>query len=745
MPCSPRQSFVSTQSGQALDVPDDASGISQALSLLSEALPEVQKRCLDAADTFDERLLELPKVGPKTAAKLAEAGLPSPRDLLMVFPRDYDDRRRVTDLCDLDPGSRAVVSGEVVSKREYGRKWRRIAEITIEQGQHRLRARWFGNYRPKLANIANGQNLWLAGAVFASETGLEMSHPVLVLDPKSSDDIGGIVPIYPKIKGIPGRTFSCAVAHAARHAELFVEDPLPDELRKKRSIIGLHEALRAVHLPDEQARMSELRAWARGESPGHRRVLYDDIFFNQLALLLRRDLFRRLPALALKTSKDTAARLEGSVGFLATRAQRRVFEEVQADLSSPAPMLRLVHGDVGSGKTFVAAAAMLEAASSGFQACFMAPTELLARQHMGRIGRWLEPFGIPCRLLVSQMDAAARRETIAALAGGEPGCVVGTHALFQDSVAFGRLALVIVDEQHRFGVEQRQKLVAKAPRGTTPHLLVMTATPIPRTLALTQMGDLDISFIDELPSGRRPVETFLYDESERDRALRAIAEATARGEKAFVIAPTISLSRSSRQRTAQNIAKELSKRFGYEAVCLVHGKLSSESQRDALERFVAGQAQILVSTTVVEVGIDVRDATVMVVEDAHLFGLSQLHQLRGRVGRGTRPSSCHLIVPTAAETERLSVLTSTGDGMRIAEIDLCSRGPGDILGAVQSGHGLWSRSPKEQAALVLSARSDAAALLDLNPKLTRPEQRKPAQELFARLRARKSLIGEEAG
>lgn len=741
MPYATRKNSASTQSAQPLDSPGDMSGIAQALALLPESLPEVQ----ESASGFDERLLELPKVGPKTAARLAEAGLPSPRGLLMVFPRDYDDRRQETKLCDLEPGTRAVVSGEVVSKREYGRKWRRIAEITIEQGPHRLRARWFGNYRPKLANIAKGQKLWLAGSVFASDAGLEMAHPVLVVDPESSDDIGGIVPIYPKIKGIPGRTFSCAVAHAARHAERFVEDPLPDELREKRAIIGLHEALRAVHLPLEQARMSELRAWARGESPGHRRVLYDDIFFNQLALLLRRNLFRRLPAPALKTSEDAAARLEGSVGFRATRAQRRVFEEVQADLSSPVPMLRLLHGDVGSGKTFVAAAAMLEAATSGFQACFMAPTELLARQHMGRIGRWLEPFGIPCRLLVSQMDAAARRETLAALAGGEPGCVVGTHALFQDSVAFGRLALVIVDEQHRFGVEQRQKLVAKAPRGTTPHLLVMTATPIPRTLALTQMGDLDISFIDEMPSGRRPVETFLYDDSERERALRAIAEATARGEKAFVIAPTISLSRSTRQRTAQNIAKELSGRFGDEAVCLVHGRLSSESQRGALERFVRGESQILVATTVVEVGIDVRDATIMVVEDAHLFGLSQLHQLRGRVGRGTRPSSCHLIVPTAAEMERLSVLTSTGDGMRIAEIDLCSRGPGDLLGAVQSGHGLWSRSLKDQAALVLSARSDAATLLGLDPKLTRPEQRGVALELFARLSARKNLIGEEAG
>ncbi len=701
------------------------------------------------ATPFDRALLDLRGVGPKTAARLASRGLTSPLDVLFWLPRRYDDRRSETPIAELRPGLRVVTSGEVAAVKLYGHPRRRIMEMVIAEGEARVSAIWFSNRRPRRDRFAKGDRLTLAGLVGRYRNRLQIAHPVVVSDGDGGDRVGRVVPVYGEVPGVPGRTVEKAVRSAAERAAELVRDPIPAGILRRRGLMPLADALAAVHLPPERVTTAELDEWVAGRSPAHRRLAYDEFFYTQLGLAIRRREISRGSAPRIEThGGDLARETCGLLGFEPTGAQRRVTARIAADLEAPAPMRRLLQGDVGSGKTAVALAAVLAAVRSGCQAALMAPTEILAEQHMRTLEPALRKLGIRAALHLGAARSSARRKALAGFESGRVQLAIGTHALIQQSVGFAALGLAVVDEQHRFGVAQRLGLVGKGPRGTSPNLLVMTATPIPRSLALTLHGDLDVSLLDELPPGRLPVETRRWSPDDWGEALRDVERALAAGEQAYVVCPLIEESESVEAPCAEQVFEQLRERYGEDRVGLLHGRLPPERRDEVMDAFAAGRLGLLVTTTVIEVGVDVPRATVMLVLGAERFGLAQLHQLRGRVGRSRLPSRCHLVAdPTSGEAaSRIEVLARTGDGFAVAEADLSIRGPGELYGRRQAGlPDLRFGDLSRDADLLLAAREDVGEALAAESRGEGAPLDGLRAELARRIEAGRGPVGEESG
>ena len=627
----------------------------------------------------------LPGVGPALAERLARLGVQRVGDLALLLPSRYEDRTRVVPVGGLQPGDRAVVEGEVLLV-EVVRRRRPMLLVALGDATGTLRLRFFHFNARQQAALARGARLRCYGEVRAGPTGLEMVHPEYRVAAGAGAAVEeGLTPVYPGTEGLHATRLRQLVRQALAALGGAPPELLPADALARLGLPTLAEALAALHTPPAAADPAAL------ESPRHparRRLALEELLAHQISLRALRHRARRLRAWPL-AGGDLVERFIASLPFPLTRAQARVIGEIRADLARGSPMMRLVQGDVGSGKTVVAAAAALQAVAAGGQAAVMAPTELLAEQHNASFRAWLEPFGIEVSWLAGSQPAARRREAVARLAGGDSRVAVGTHALFQEGVDFARLALAIIDEQHRFGVHQRLALTEKGRAGgRRPHQLVMTATPIPRTLAMATYADLDTSIIDELPPGRGTVVTVAMPESRRADVVARIRKACAAGRQAYWVCTLVEESDLLQAQAAEETASLLAEALPELAVGLVHGRLKPAEKERVMTAFRAGEIQLLVATTVIEVGVDVPRASLMIIENAERLGLSQLHQLRGRVGRGSADASCLLMyrspLSEAART-RLSVMRATNDGFEVARQDLELRGPGEVLGTKQTG------------------------------------------------------------
>ncbi|HTL50025.1 MAG TPA: ATP-dependent DNA helicase RecG [Steroidobacteraceae bacterium] len=626
-------------------------------------------------------------VGPTLAKRLSKLGIESVADLLFWLPTRYEDRTHIVPIGSLRPGMRAAVEG-TIELAEVVFRGRRSLLVRLSDGTGFLTLRFFHFSGAQQVQLVRGARLRCFGEVRRGKHGPEIVHPEYkdAGAPDKQAVEGALTPIYPVTEGVQQGRFRNLTAQAlAAVGDGELADWLPAEIQRELKLPGLREALQFVHRPPPDARLAELEA---GRHPAQRRLAFEELLAQQLSLRRLRNEIRRDPAWKVEAHNELAGKLLAGTGFTLTAAQQRVLAEIRTDLAIPHPMLRLVQGDVGSGKTIVAALAAADAVEAGYQAALMAPTELLAEQHTQNFTRWLAPLGVTPVLLTGRLPAKMRREAETILAEGRPGVVIGTHALFQEDVRFKRLALVIVDEQHRFGVHQRMRLREKGSHGRYPHQLIMTATPIPRTLAMTAYADLDVSVIDELPPGRTPVVTVAMPDSRRDEVVQRIRTACLAGRQAYWVCPLIEESELLEAQAAEDTAAALAAALPDVKVGIVHGRMPPSAREKTMAKFKAGEIGLLVATTVIEVGVDVPNASLMIIENAERMGLAQLHQLRGRVGRGSEASSCLLLwhAPLSGMAkERLAVLRSTSDGFVVARRDLELRGPGELLGTRQTG------------------------------------------------------------
>ncbi len=632
-------------------------------------------------------------VGPRVAEKLAARGLLTLQDLWLQLPRQYEDRTRITPIRGLQSGVPAQVQG-VVEAVERGFRYRPMLRVAIgDDSQATLVLRFFHFRAAQVAQFAPGVRVRCYGTPRAGQHGLEIVHPSYrVLDTEEGVLGDQLDPVYPAIEGIGPvslrRLIGQALDKLPDEASL---ELLPREMQEGLRLPSLREALLIVHRPPRGADIGALLA---GTHPAQQRLALEELLAHHLSLRRQRIALQRHRAAALAGPGVLAQRLRDALPFALTRAQQRVFAQLREDLAKPIPMLRLVQGDVGSGKTVVAALAAMLAVEAGKQAALMAPTELLAEQHLTNLRGWLEPLGVRVAWLAGKVTGKARTAVLAEMASGTAQVVVGTHALMQEGVAFHDLALAIVDEQHRFGVHQRLALRDKGSgrndpdHGRVPHQLVMTATPIPRTLAMTAYADLDVSAIDELPPGRTPVQTVALSAERRPDLVERIRGACAEGRQAYWVCTLIDDSDEVIAQAAQSTFEALSAALPELRIGLVHGRMKANLKQSTMRAFKDGALDLLVATTVIEVGVDVANASLMIVENAERLGLAQLHQLRGRVGRGSAASSCVLLYQSPLSQlarQRLETMRQTHDGFVIAEKDLELRGPGELLGTRQTG------------------------------------------------------------
>ncbi len=670
-------------------------------------------------------LASLRGLGNKRSELLAKRDLRTVEDLLFLLPQRYDDRRQRVTVGQLEVGQRATFEATVLVSGEAshrGRRGQRLIEAVVGDDSGTVNLKWFRGFDSLLRTLRKGTRLQVTGDVKRYRFSKEIVHPeIAVVGEETSDAGDAILAEYPAIQGIPPRSLRDAIRTAlAQYADLFPtyapsgdgDTALPD----------VPNALRALHEPQGDADVEALRQHGH---VAHQRLVLEELYLLEVGLALRQRGGDRIPATPVVPKGGRVDRARESLPFALTGAQDRAWREIREDLARSRPMHRLLQGDVGSGKTAVAYLAALATATAGHQTALMAPTELLAEQH----ARTLEKLaandpsvGLRLALLTASRGKSAAAEIREGLAAGEIECVVGTQALLEPGVRFRSLALAVVDEQHRFGVKQRAALAAKCPGEKMPHTLVMTATPIPRTLSLTLYGDLDISVIDELPPGRAPVETHLLRSGEGPRVMEHIRETLARGEQVYVVYPLVEESEAIDLRSATEQAERIARALPEERVALVHGRQDPALRSETMAAFEAGEVSILVSTTVVEVGVDVPGATLMVIEHAERFGLAQLHQLRGRVGRGSRPGTCLLIARGSTEDSeaRLRALLTTTDGFDIADADLRIRGPGEFLGTRQHGHlpALRMADLLRDTRLLAEARRLAFEAVAKDPELT---------------------------
>ncbi len=691
---------------------------------------------------LDQSLTYLKGIGPKNSDRLARLGLLTVLDVLYYYPRDHINYAQQVKIAALIPGETVTILGTV--KRVNCFTSPRNQQLTIFElhladstGQLKLNRFYPGSrYRTpswqqqQKRQYPPGAIVAASGLVKQGKFGLTLEDPHLEVldslgDQIESLAIGRLVPVYPLTEGVPADLVRRAVA-AALPALTQIIDPLPVDLRQTYDLTDLGRAIHQIHFPDHSDNLAQAR----------RRLVFDEFFYLQLGLLRRRhQQQQQQTAITLAPSGELIDRFYDLLPFPLTAAQRRVVNDILTDLQKNVPMNRLVQGDVGSGKTVVAVIAMLAAIQAGYQAALMAPTEVLAEQHYRKLVEWCNQLHLPVDLLTGSTRTARRRQMLSSLATGELPILVGTHALIEDPVQFQALGLVVIDEQHRFGVQQRARLTQK---GTHPHVLTLTATPIPRTLSLTLHGDLDVSQIDELPPGRRAIQTTLLTSQDRPHAYDLIKREIAQGRQAYVVLPLVEESEKLDLKSAVEEHRRLTEViFPDFQVDLLHGRMSAAEKDAAITRFRRAESHILVSTTVVEVGVDVPNASVMLIENADRFGLSQLHQLRGRVGRGAAQSFCLLLSSSRSEVakQRLQVLEQSQDGFFIAEMDLRLRGPGEVLGTRQSGLPDFAlASLMEDQAVLMVARQAAEHTLAIDPSLARwPHLARELQRRYEKL------------
>jgi len=630
-------------------------------------------------------------IGPKVAQRLERLGLRTVQDVLFHLPLRYEDRTRIVPMGAARLGEQVVVQGEVdLAEVKFGK--RRSLLVRISDGTGALTLRFFHFNAAQQANFARGRLVRCFGEIRNGAVTAELVHPEyqFVAAQDAVDDSAHLTPVYPATGGVHQLTLRAVTEQALQYldgrAGHELVDLLPLALVSKFKMTSLPAALRYVHRPPPDA---DLALLASGRHPAQQRLAFEELLAHHLSLRRLRERAQRVAAPPLSGGDALARRFIAALPFALTAAQSRVIGEIRADLAGSHPMARLVQGDVGSGKTVVAACAALAAVEAGYQVALMAPTELLAEQHFRSFSDWLEPLGVGVAWHTGKLKGKSRAATLEAIAGGSAAVAIGTHALFQAEVEFARLGLVIIDEQHRFGVHQRLALRDKGRQAEQrPHQLVMTATPIPRTLAMTVYADLDTSIIDALPPGRQPVRTVAIARERRDEVIRSVQKACAGGQQAYWVCTLIEESEVLQCQAAENTAALLEESLPELRVALVHGRMKPAEKEAVMAAFKRGEVDLLVATTVIEVGVDVPNASLMIIENPERLGLAQLHQLRGRVGRGSRQSSCVLLyqAPLSVNArERLAVLRESSDGFEIARRDMELRGPGEVLGTRQTG------------------------------------------------------------
>jgi ATP-dependent DNA helicase RecG len=666
-------------------------------------------------------------VGPRLSAIFGKKGIRTVEELLYFVPRKYEDRREIKRIDRLQTGGKSTVIGEIThaAMSQYGRK--KIFEVSVSDGHGTIKAKWFHGAPAYLKKVLRvGSKVILTGEVSTFLYEKNMLHPdfeITDTDDNSTLSFKRIVPVYSETEGLYQKTIRKIVMRAIQDFCAYLASPIPETICRRHHLISMEEAVRRVHFPDPDDNIDSCNEYT---SPAHRQLIFDELFFLQLGLAMKKK-GRALEHAEPFHRGIKSSRFLNMLPFSLTKAQLRVIEEIYSDLGKSSAMNRLLQGDVGSGKTVVSMAAMFLACENGFQAAMMVPTEILAEQHYANLKQWADPLGVQVALMTGSLSNAKKNMMTIDIASGKTGIVVGTHALIQDEIHFQRLGLVVIDEQHRFGVIQRATLRGK---GKTPHTLIMTATPIPRTLAMTVYGDLDVSVIDEMPPEKKPVQTKVFYEKQRHTVYDIIRRELHKGRQAFIVYPLVTESEALDLKDATRMAEHLSKDvFPDYQVGLVHGRMKSADKDGVMEKFRTGEIDILVATTIIEVGIDMPQASLMIVEHAERFGLSQLHQLRGRVGRRDIPSACILLVQSRSTEDahrRLRVMEETNDGFRIAEADMSIRGPGEMLGIRQSGMPDFRiANIVRDARLLIAAQKEAFDLVEGDPDLL-----KPAHELL---------------
>ena len=657
-----------------------------------------------------EPVTTLRGVGAKMASRLAEIGIRSLEDLLFHFPLRYQDRTQVTPIAGLRDQVDAVIEGTVRGAAvTMGR--RRTLLVKVEDSTGLLTVRFFHFRQAQVTQFKTGARVQLFGTPRRLGSGTEVIHPEYRLGETADLVEPALTPVYPTVSGIGQSTWRklCGQALAALNRQ--PPEDLLQGITEDRITLG--EAIAFLHNPPPGTELDRIHG---GVHPAQIRLAREELIAHQLTVQGVRDTERKHQAPSITSAAEITQQFIAGLPFAPTAAQMRVAKELAADMAQPQPMLRLVQGDVGSGKTLVAAQATLDTIAAGYQVAFMAPTELLAEQHHANLAGWFDELGLPVAWLSGRIKGKARQAVLEQLAHGQAPVVVGTHALFQDDVVFQRLGLIIVDEQHRFGVHQRLSLADKGADGQHPHQLALTATPIPRSLAMVAYGDLDCSIIDELPPGRQPVTTTLIDSTRREAVIRRVGAACQDGRQAYWVCTAIEESDTLDIEAAEATADQLGSALPGVSVGMVHGKLKPQEKASVMAAFKAGDIQLLVATTVIEVGVDVPNASLMIIDNAERLGLAQLHQLRGRVGRGATESHCLLMFKqplSDTAQQRLTTMQESSDGFLIAERDLAIRGPGELLGTRQTGLAAFRIALlPEHEDLLIEAQAVAARLYE---------------------------------
>jgi ATP-dependent DNA helicase RecG len=664
---------------------------------------------------------DLPRVGPQYAQKLSRLGIESVEHLLFYFPRRYDDFSHITPISQAHPGQLLTIKGQIlqIGNKRTARKRMTVTEAVVTDDSGSIKAVWFN--QPFLTkNLKAGTDVILAGKFEWNYGQLALQSPAYERVPSGSGNtdvkhVGRIVPVYPETEGLTSRWLRPKIKPLLKLTD-GVADYLPEEVKESNGLISLPSAIKQIHFPDSDSLLKKARY----------RLSFDELFLLHVSRFGQKKEWQKAKAPAIEFDEEFARAFVKSLPFQLTQAQRKAAWEILQDLQKDMPMNRLLEGDVGSGKTIVAALAMATVAKSGFQTALMCPTEVLARQHYHKIAALLDAFDIEVVLLAGSTKESEKTELIERIQNGEIQVLVGTHTLIQEKIRFKNLGLAVVDEQHRFGVRQRQALRERNASEKMPHFLSMTATPIPRTLALTVFGDLDISLIDEMPPGRQKIVTALVPPGKRKAAYQFVREQILEGRQAFVICPLIEESDHLGVRSVTDEYEKLSRQiFPDFKIGLLHGRLKASEKEEVMKGFAQNELSLLVSTSVVEVGIDVPNASIMMIEGAERFGLAQLHQFRGRVGRGEHKSYCFLFTDSRSEgtTERLQALVNTDDGFELAQKDLELRGPGEIYGTQQHGLPEFKMANLLDGRLIKKTREEAEKIIQKDAFLELPEHR----------------------
>jgi ATP-dependent DNA helicase RecG len=678
---------------------------------------------------LDSEAQYLKGVGPKLGTLFARHGIRTVLDLFQNYPRAYEDRRAARNIASLKVDDVVSLKAKVINVSSYsmGRSSRKIYDILIRDHTGQIRCKYFRTpYKGYFERFQPGKEVRVVGKVTDYRGRIEFHHPDL-RDIEPDEDLkDALIPIYVENEGISSAKIAKLIQAAFEQVKEWPAEKLPLETVRKYQLLDYSEALFKIHNPEPE----KGNLYNEFRSEAHKRIIFEEFFWLELFLASKKAGLKNEKGFIFKNAERTVENLKKSLPFKLTNAQVNAYQEIKRDLESGKPMNRLVQGDVGSGKTLVSFMSALKAFDSGYQTCLMAPTEILAEQHFKNAEKVLAPLGVRLGLLTGKSKTKERKEIQEKLAAGEINFLIGTHALIEDWVQFQNLGLVIIDEQHRFGVEQRGILKNK---GTSPHFLIMTATPIPRTLAMTVYGDLDVSIINEMPEGRTPIQTRVVTESKRKPALDFMADHISRGRQAYFVYPLVEESEKIDLKNATDEYEKLKVEFPKIRFGLLHGKMKPAEKDEIMTQFREHKVDVLVSTTVIEVGVDVPNATIMIIEHAERFGLSQLHQLRGRVGRGQHKSFCVMIMGYAVSQEtrqRVEFMEKTSDGFKVAEFDLEIRGPGEFMGSKQSGlPGFKMANLVRDFELLKMARDAAFDILQKDPRLMKKENQGLRDEL----------------